>query len=451
MVKIVKDFVISLDWFQCILIESPFEAGLLEYTSGDFVVKKWFNPQTGASGNRQYNDIYEVYYQDRIFGNFTANPKTSIIAEDSITFKADNELLYTTHFFHVFSLFLSAFDLKFKSFSRIDLAIDFCQGEDLNAFFHRFDEYYTLKGNKPENKIYREGSVITGFHLGKSTAQKQLVCYNKTKEILERSQKNYIIDFWEQNGLVPRGYEPSIHGDVYRLELRLFRDVLVKFREVIFNKEERKKGFPLSFDFFSSSNKMLSLYRDSCSNFFEFYRTADYYKGCNISRLESFIPIDFTPFPFDQVRLVRKYHRSAKNHITRYRRLIKSFLRQYIETNDSDYLVKMYTTGIDYKLLGFINDKLPRWIDEITKESEKDFGVQDINNINLDLQKVHGWVTMMRKNRGDFVSVAMDSLRLSRSLQNNHFTPNLVKYAEDYFEENWHQDSIKSHTISPPF
>lgn len=437
MTKIVKDFIISLDWFQCILTDSPFEASLLQYTSGEFTVKKWFNPLTGNSGNRQYHDIYEVYCQGKKFGNFTANPKTSIIAEDSVTFKADNELLYTKYFFPLFQAFLDAFELQFKGFSRIDIAIDFRQGEELNDFYvYHKREGYTLKGNKPEDHIYRVGGEPVGFRLGKTTAKKQLVCYDKTKEILEHSQKNYILDFWEQNGLVPANYDPEKHGHVHRLELRLYRDILVKYREVIFNKADRKKGFPLGFDFFQDSNRLLAIYEDACSNFFEFYWTNDYYEGCNVSRLDSFIPIDFSPCPFGQIKLVRKYHRSAKNHITRYKRMLKTFLRQYIDHNDTDYLVKMYTVGIDYKLLTYINDKLPRWVDELTAESEKDFDISDLDKIALDLQKVHAWVSNMRNNRGDFVSVAMNQLKISRSLANNHFTPNLDKYREDYFDEN---------------
>ena len=56
--------------------------------------------------------------------------------------------------------------------------------------------------------------TVTGITLGSRFSDKYVVIYNKTNELLI-SEKKYIADFWEQNGLIVNG------KSIDRLELRL--------------------------------------------------------------------------------------------------------------------------------------------------------------------------------------------------------------------------------------
>ena len=191
-------------------------------------------------GTRNFSEVWDVSYffavpgkvQKAIkpFCSLACKPQSSILNERLVTFKLDNALLYTDHWFLLLMCFLSDFHIQSVKIQRADLFRDF---QNLNygkkeispsAFLadiasgklqKKNSTKFTIYADTKENGAYAVtyGSIISG---------RQLAIYNKSKELREVHDKPYIRAAWKSVGF-------SLDKPVFRAEVRITKKGLNLF------------------------------------------------------------------------------------------------------------------------------------------------------------------------------------------------------------------------------
>lgn len=183
-------------------------------------------------GTRNFSEVWDVYYNRRIEGVYEkklskfcsvcCRPQSSILNERLLTFKLENDVLYTEEWGVLLMLFIEEFRLTNIRVQRIDLFRDFQQfiykGKMQSP--HKFlqdiacgrwkkkgGSKFSLYADEKESGVYAitYGSILSG---------RQLAIYNKSKELREVHDKPYIRIAWKNAGFNPS--EP-----VYRAEVRI--------------------------------------------------------------------------------------------------------------------------------------------------------------------------------------------------------------------------------------
>ena len=275
----------NIDWLQvyCIASNDHLFTNCQLFQSFDMVVVK------KDYSSRQFKDIYEVYtnaltmeepnqhnhdYNDNyLYCTIQATPSSSILDPRSVIIKLSNRECYNKDCVTRLISFMSHFDLKFKSISRLDLCYDcvrfkndmsvpkFVEGfmsqkflkncqpkyklnlttdgdardnlvdsltnDLLNADFKNKEELRKIVELATKRKIKRidnDGVVIDGsvrdtrqvnaITFGDRTSAVHTVLYNKSKEMRDVKVKHYIVDDWKANGL-------DVGKDVWRYEIRI--------------------------------------------------------------------------------------------------------------------------------------------------------------------------------------------------------------------------------------
>lgn len=147
-------------------------------------------------------------------------PLSQILPLDSAHLKVINKFLYQDGLKEFVNELLIELDLKFKNYSRLDIAADFKQ-----FYKHSCPNFIKLFINRKVLKL-----KSTSFHLdghatrsmpihylrfGSKYSDLQFYIYNKSKELRDKTNKPYIIEKWERSGLKPNQY------DVWRIEFSL--------------------------------------------------------------------------------------------------------------------------------------------------------------------------------------------------------------------------------------
>lgn len=162
--------------------------------------------------------------------------------EQSITFEVDNALFYLGRLYLLYEL-EESFNLKFESILQFDVACDSNHNlpRKLNNMMHRSDCTVSRRGTKlpvTENgnqvigtKVLKNIKVLTKreknvpsyyFQIKYSGSRRPIIYrgYNKSKEISEKSHKNYIIESCCISGTIYR-FEVAINGyDIKRQSKR---------------------------------------------------------------------------------------------------------------------------------------------------------------------------------------------------------------------------------------
>lgn len=170
------------------------------------------------------HNIFENHIQINDAGRPCAylsyTPKSGILPPDSSHLKLDNKYLYQSDLRAFVDLLLVELKLDFKSVSRLDIALDLVK-------FHRISCPQFIKNFLSEQYLKRyacsfhlDGKAIRGkpihyIRFGSKESHLQWYLYNKSKELREKTDKPYIRDQWELNGL------PAKSRDIWRLEFSL--------------------------------------------------------------------------------------------------------------------------------------------------------------------------------------------------------------------------------------
>lgn len=237
---------ISIDWLTVNCLKN------LDY---NLVRQATFNIIDTKKNSRFFTKIETVYYQDNEFATILHTPPPkSILNPNLIQIKLNNKYLYDRENIDILKKFISKFNLTFKDFSRIDIAIDHIQFDT----GLRPEQFIKLYSDNKITKIGAKSFKITGYNnhqehttgisFGKRSSDVFIQYYNKSIEIRDISNKTYIQKCWNSYGL-------DTTQDVYRLEFALKNQAL----SII----EKSTGELLSID---SLDKLKSDFIDKFAN-----------------------------------------------------------------------------------------------------------------------------------------------------------------------------------------
>ena len=183
-----------------------------------------FTAKETSKRSKYFNKITEYLAGSEIFCTVASEPFSSILEKDLVQIKISNRFLYQKGLVSSIKMFLSEHDLKFKGFSRIDIAYDFNYFFDAlppQNFIYNFlsEEYQRAgRGTWHSSGKHQESLVYEYLGFGSRYSDIRAYLYNKSTEMREVVNKPYIKEQWLKNGL-------DCSQDVWRLEFSLKGDV----------------------------------------------------------------------------------------------------------------------------------------------------------------------------------------------------------------------------------
>lgn len=199
---------ISIDWLQ-----------MWGHLSG----KEDFNGYhygTEVSHSRIFSEIRNIYKGTRIVGSICMKPYSHILKPNAAQLRIANDVLYDEQRNLIVSQIMSFCGFVFHNFTRVDIALDlqyFRNGLYVEDFIKGF-----LKGKYLKNKnshfstfgYSADKLTFTGITFGKRGGRVFTRLYNKTKEMEEQTNKEYIKQAWQGVGF-------DMSKDVWRLEFEI--------------------------------------------------------------------------------------------------------------------------------------------------------------------------------------------------------------------------------------
>ncbi len=166
---------------------------------------------------RQFRKVHEIYFNGFPLGVCTSEPTSKIINSRAVIVKFENNILYSRSAKYFINSFLIETKLNYKSITRADICRDFTDfngGISPAKFIQDFFAMKYLKNGRsrfttigtPANKL-----TFDYLRFGSRASGKTIYLYNKSKELREQKDKQWIHDFWKLNGL-------WTGADVWRLE-----------------------------------------------------------------------------------------------------------------------------------------------------------------------------------------------------------------------------------------
>ncbi|WP_421794927.1 hypothetical protein [Haliscomenobacter sp.] len=225
-----KKTLIGLDWLELKLevghlsLEAFNQKGTCTFVKGS----EFYSLELLPFGGKTYRTGAAVYYGnskmgtvhfDSIFENLSKTAKLQL--ENTVFYDDFAEI--TLH--SIISNFVKAIGSKILSVLRADIALDCPQ---FGAFARSVDQMQivpirasSMKGGNCAYNYSNFERECTGFSYGSRSSGRLIRCYDKSREITEKSQhKTYILDYWKANGL------NDVKGNIWRLEYELKTDFL---------------------------------------------------------------------------------------------------------------------------------------------------------------------------------------------------------------------------------
>ena len=218
---------VLFDWFQFSGIKLKFE------------FKQPFELKTTPTKTKVFNNVDELHYKNQIIADVAHNPHSSIINSNLVLVKFKNEVLYNPEFEKIFYQLLNMQAFTFNNFTRLDICTDFQTFNNNLKPENLINNFMTNKIIKSGNKKFkliakqlttkqkeelktRNNHLYSYLRFGSSTSNISAYIYNKSLELREESQKNYIMKLHEKtfkNKLL----------DVWRLEFSIknFNDIIL--------------------------------------------------------------------------------------------------------------------------------------------------------------------------------------------------------------------------------
>ena len=163
-----------------------------------------------AYGTSYFKELWEVVDKEEndMLAKLQADPYSPIIPKDTVLIQYANRYLYRDDLHYKINDSMLALNLEPKNFSRIDIACDF------NFFACGLNPMYLIKGFMQNKYIKRgvkkyalEGEQHLTEHayqyirFGKRSAGVCMYLYNKSLELDEKQNKEYIREAWREAGL----------------------------------------------------------------------------------------------------------------------------------------------------------------------------------------------------------------------------------------------------------
>lgn len=337
---------IILDWLEMMgtvdIPDNLEDGSLLEY-SNEVVLEK------DPYGRPDFKSSFTVYFFGDRFAKLSCHPKklTKSYKPTSANLKIENHILYSEDWHSDLNQVMDGLGFKLRNVTRLDIAVDGLNHipDILNAYSRQdpLNRKIKLVGRATfAAKIHdKETMYYKNFQIGSMRSEKMISVYLKTSEI-EKSNKQYIREFWRKNGLAPGDGEP-----VYRVELRMRSKYLKMIR-----------GFCI--EACTSTKYLFTLFKRGCHNFFEFSFDD---KGKNVSRQRR---VKFLPHHFMNCVLLEKHEKPVVDDIFKAKMSIhlavKSCLMGQKQNEDAMFCISdMHKNVCDYGLRNWFEKKVDEW------------------------------------------------------------------------------------------
>lgn len=214
--------------------------------------------------SRQFRFITEVYtWQDELFCTIQSHPFSKVMDLAAMIIKISNKQLYKPHYLSDFNIFCRSIGFVYKNISRIDICIDFLKFHNNlspDNFIRKFMDNVYLKNGRAGYQLFGEQLVKHRFdylRFGSNTSDVAAYLYNKSKEMRDVKQKNYILNKW-----TAAGYDNV--DDVWRLEFSI-KSSSVK----MLNKSEGEL-FDIDLKYLESDSMIKELFKCLMIHYFRF-------------------------------------------------------------------------------------------------------------------------------------------------------------------------------------
>lgn len=278
-------------------------------------------------------DLFELVVDGKTFASVCMNPvNAEIFGSDIIQLKIENARLYEIGWLDTFKEVIKFFSWKMENVSRLDIALD---GKGFLAVANLWHDKAFKTVSRAQFKPNLDKNMnVTAYHLGGMCADRNLKCYDKTRE-LEVSNKYYIRDFWQRSGL-------DTSTNVERLEVSL-RNEYVKTVE------------NFNWRCLDNFEYLASLMRTSLHKFYQFYYPDE---NKNISRCKKF---DFIDWQHIGGIMLAKNTAIITNEVSRFKQASKTLFLTHLSTGQEVYLSHSRDFAINANCLQWWIDKQTGW------------------------------------------------------------------------------------------
>jgi hypothetical protein len=287
----------------------------------------------------------------------------TIKIEDFAQIKLENHLFYTktlTQIKGIIDKILKELDLKFYSFNRLDIALDYQNASDkMLKLYESIVNKKVLIGGKPKdfNQFNVYGSTskgefrLEGMQIGSRKSGRFCRLYDKTLE-LEKSNKTYISDSWKN---------AKIKGNVWRFEYQLNSSYLRSIES-------------LSLETLFDSEYLMDLFHTAQNNHFILHFKK---RRKEVNKM----PV-FNFFNWENIKnavtrnknkvldILPKIKRTIKESLLGQKRLCKALLRSYCSSSQRiEYVLAMKVLIHEFKLESWFETKRPYYFEEFARAS----------------------------------------------------------------------------------
>jgi len=177
-------------------------------------------PKLNDFSTRQFSKILSLFYESFEFCTIAYQPCSKILNEKLCILKVSNRFLYSDLWFKIVSEILTKNNAMKINISRIDLAVDFQYFESRRKpenLIKSFLKEELLKVGKSKFALHGEVDSSINYQylqFGKKTSQVNCYMYNKSQEMKEVKNKQWINDKWNNFS-----FEQNV--DIWRLEFSM--------------------------------------------------------------------------------------------------------------------------------------------------------------------------------------------------------------------------------------
>lgn len=333
--------VICVDWFETTL---TVKTGMIDQQKSEIKLSDEVYLINTGNRSKLYNSVWTVIFEGENIGTLQTHPVHSYMNENNGQFKIENHLLYSFDWLDTYFGLLASARWTHKNVTRLDISIDGSSIKKALDLIVKHEKSDTIgrKGKAdfhakkdPENKI-------KSFHVGSSSSEKYATIYKKSDEI-EKSEKQYIKDFWYKNRL-------NDIKDVYRFELRL--------------KSKITKHYDINR--LNDPTYLASIVRTEVKNWFEFY-----YKGKDKNKHRTYQKskdMNWIEWENIQGELLPKQNAVSTDTIYKAKRVIKDAF--YFNHVHGKELPKKLLDDLlnEYCLHGWYHSKIEYWKNDFDRE-----------------------------------------------------------------------------------
>lgn len=185
-----------------------------------------------SMNSRFFKHTYDLYIHGEKYGTIRTVPRASILDPALSMLKVENHHLYRKNWIDNLNLVLKKMGLVVNNVSRLDIAID--GGEFIADYENLISGKWKKVGRATSLTFHDSSFKVKSFRVGKRGQDKSVLVYNKSLEMTEKKNKQYIKQMWEKNGL-------DTEKDIQRLELQMRRDVIKSIKDFDYNQLNNPK------------------------------------------------------------------------------------------------------------------------------------------------------------------------------------------------------------------